>query len=66
MNVAEIIQKFGGTGETARRFNVLPSAVSNWKHFDRFPDRLHLRITLEAQKIGVNIPPDFFTEDTAA
>lgn len=58
--VGRIIDAFGGTGKTAKRFDVLPSAVSNWRANEQFPARLHYRISLDAAKEGININPSVF------
>jgi hypothetical protein len=35
--VGAIVEELGGTVEVARIAQVVPSAVSNWKRFGRFP-----------------------------
>lgn len=60
MTVAELIDAFGGTTSTAKLFGVNPSAVSNWKAANRFPDRLHYRIAVEMQARGLEISPELF------
>jgi len=57
---SELIDAFGGTGKTAAIFGVLPSAVSNWRSANRFPDRLHHRVWTEARARRIDIPADFF------
>ena len=62
MTVSDVVAAFGGTGQMARTFGVLPSAVSNWKKAGRLPDRLHYRISREAMNRGIEIPHEFFAE----
>jgi len=56
---SELIDLFGGTKKTAARFNVLPSAVSNWRA-KGFPDSMHYRIFKEAEAEKIKLPADFF------
>jgi len=60
MTVNELIDAFGGTTATAMIFKVLPSAVSNWRHDGKFPERLHLRILREAEKRGIPVDDSIF------
>ncbi len=60
MNVSEIIDAFGGTAVTAGLFGVVPSAVSNWRAADHFPDRLHFRISREAERQGIKFDDSVF------
>lgn len=60
--VSKIIDAFGGTGKTAKRFGVLPSAVSNWRANEQFPARLHYRIAHDAAEEGINIHPSVFKD----
>lgn len=64
LTVSGVITAFGGTGATARIFGVGDSAVSNWKAFDHFPDRLHYRIAREAKIRGINISEKLFDTPT--
>jgi hypothetical protein len=57
-SVDRFVIAFGGTTATARLFGVLPSAVSNWRRADRFPDRLQLRVVRECERRGIE-PPAF-------
>lgn len=66
MTVTELTDKFGGTGETAKIFGVKSSAVSNWRTWNRFPPRLHLRVLREAEGRGIELPADFFPRTVAA
>lgn len=58
MTVSDVIEALGGTSAAAKMFGVRPSAVSNWKSFGRFPDRVHHRVFLECQSRGIDLPPE--------
>lgn len=62
----EVIDAFGGTTRTAELFGVLPSAVSNWRTWDRFPERLHYRIAKEAELRSLTISDRLFAPVRAA
>ena len=71
--VGTLIDKLGGTGQTAEIFGVLPSAVSNWRRLNRFPARLHYRIAKEAEARDIALsatlfesPPDGLTNSHPA
>lgn len=57
LTVTEIVDRLGGTKKTAELFGVTPPAVSNWKADNRFPDRMHYRVYLECQKLGIAYDP---------
>jgi len=56
---SDLIDRWGGTTKTAERFNVLPSAVSNWRRTG-FPPRLHYRIATEAKAEGILLADEMF------
>ena len=66
--VSDAVDAFGGTTVTSKIFGVLPSAVSNWRTDGRFPDRLHYRISKEAEQRGLKFDKALFEpfESTAA
>jgi len=66
MTLDELIQAFGGTAATAKKFGVVPSAVSNWKSAGQFPERMHFRVFQEAQALGISLPADFFQAESNA
>lgn len=56
---SELIDRFGGTTETAKMYGVRPSAASNWRRTG-FPPRLHLRVLRDATARGLILDPNFF------
>ncbi len=46
----------------ATRYNVVPSAVSNWRKAGRFPARLHLRIDRDTKALGIKIDERIFVD----
>lgn len=66
MTLEELIRAFGGTAATAKKFGVVPSAVSNWKSAGQFPERMHFRVFQEAQTLGITLPSGFFQADSNA
>lgn len=62
MTVSEFIDALGGTGATAKIFEVGPSAVSNWRAAGRLPPRLHLRAAKLAAKRRIKFDPETATE----
>lgn len=62
MSIDKVISELGGTSATARIFGVLPSAVSNWKAAGRFPQRLHYRLSREAEARGMKLDESVFEE----
>ena len=38
-NISTLISLLGGTGEIARRLDVQPSAISNWKKQNKIPKK---------------------------
>ena len=66
MTISDVIEAFGGNTAMARIFGVTPAAVSNWKNFGRFPDRLHYRISREAEARQIEIPATMFENGVSA
>ena len=60
--VSTAIDALGGTGATARLFEVLPSTVSNWKKTGYFPPRLAIPLGRVASARGLTIPDALFRE----
>jgi len=56
MEVKDVIDALGGTAAAARLFDVGPSAVSNWKRENAFPERIHFRLFKLCQERGVKLP----------
>lgn len=67
MTVKQVIDKLGGNREVAELLGVTPPAVSNWKAFGRFPERLHFRLYKICQDRGIELPESLFSrrEDAA-
>ena len=59
-SASDLIDRWGGTSKVAERFNVLPSAVSNWRRTG-FPPRLHYRIANEAKAESIVLADELFT-----
>jgi len=53
----EAIIRLGGTAQTARRFGVRASAVSNWRTRG-IPGHWHLRVARELDALGVPYDAD--------
>jgi len=69
MTVTELIEELGGTVAVARRLDVLPSRISNWKADGRFPDSLtlHERLSEICVERGLALDPALFgRRETAA
>jgi hypothetical protein len=56
--VANLVDLLGGTAAVAREFDVVPSAVSNWKRVGRFPARTYVHIVHKLQGKGI-FPPSY-------
>lgn len=60
-----LIDFFGGTNKVAEKYDVVPSAVSNWRRTG-FPPRLHYRVFKDAQAAGIVLPARFFKQSEGA
>lgn len=63
--VATVVEALGGRHAVAELCLVTYKAVSNWIAWNRFPERLHLKISRECERRGIKLPDDFF-ESAAA
>ena len=54
MDANTLIDRLGGTSATAAIFDVLPSAVSNWRKTG-IPKRVHSRALVEAKARGIRL-----------
>lgn len=61
--VRELVDAFGGTGETAKFLGIVPSNVSNWLADDDIPRGHHLPLWLEAQRRGFRVSKRVFGLD---
>ncbi len=61
---SELIDLLGGTKVAGERFDVLPSAVSNWRK-NGFPQSMQYRVFCEAKGAGIDLPEDFFSRSAA-
>lgn len=57
MQVSEVIDALGGNKAVAEMFGVGVSAVSNWRSWNKFPPRLHLRVLRECEARGLDFDP---------
>lgn len=57
MTANDVIDALGGTGATAEIFGVQPSAVSNWRAADAFPQRLYFHVWEVCQERGIDWAP---------
>jgi hypothetical protein len=62
MTAGDFIDALGGTSKAAAIAGVGPSAVSNWRKFDRLPPRLYLRFAAAARERGIHAPERLFEE----
>ena len=58
MDINTVIDELGGTAEAGRLFGVSSQAVSNWRSFGRFPDRMHYRVSKVCAARGIEYDPD--------
>lgn len=59
-SVSQAIDLFGGPAQTARRFGVGITVVSNWKSRGLFPTRWFLKVRAAAEREGFTIPEALF------
>lgn len=57
MQVSDVIAAMGGNKAVAELFGVGVTAVSNWRKWNRFPPRLHLRVLRECEARGLEFDP---------
>lgn len=60
IDVNNVIDALGGTKLASKMLDVGPSAVSNYRKDNRFPDRLHHRVFLLCKENDIELPPEFF------
>lgn len=60
--VAQVVDALGGNAAVAELTGVGPSAVSNWKSWDRFPPRVHHRLFRECERRGLQVNPRLFDD----
>ena len=58
MDVSGFIDELGGTTKAATIFGVLPSAVSNWRAWNKLPARLHLKAVRVAAERKIAFDPE--------
>ena len=58
MDVSGFIDELGGTTKAASIFGVLPSAVSNWRAWNKLPARLHLKAVRVAAERKIAFDPE--------
>ena len=61
-SVSEVVRELGGNGKVAERYGVKSSAVSNWRTWNRFPARLHYKISRDAAELGIEVAPTLFDD----
>ena len=54
--ISEVIRTLGGTKAVADMFDVVPSAVSNWRSLGRFPARTYMQLTRKLKTKGKHVP----------
>jgi len=62
-SVRELVDVLGGTFETAKLLQIVPSAVSNWLAQDYIPRGHHLELYLVAKQRGFRIDVTIFGLD---
>ncbi len=58
-NSSELIDLLGGTTKTSARFDVLPSAVSNWRK-SGIPESMKYKMLRESEREGIPLNPGSF------
>ena len=62
MTASDLIDTLGGTSKVAALFGVRSSAVSNWRALNRFPARLHYRISKVCDERSITVDERMFGE----
>ena len=60
--VRDAVRAFGGNAKMAERYGVERTAVSNWTTWNRFPARLHYKISRDAAELGIEVAPTLFDD----
>jgi hypothetical protein len=58
MTVSEVIDAFGGPKAMSDVFGGVPTRFYNYKAWGKFPDKMHMKIYVEACERGLNIAPE--------
>lgn len=58
MTVTEVVKALGGDQAVAEMFDVGKTAVINWRSWNRFPAKCHLRVLRECAARGIAYDPD--------
>ena len=53
--ISQLISLLGGTSAVAKKVNVRPSAISNWKKSNKIPSNKHDAIIELSSKLNVNL-----------
>jgi len=62
-NISTLISLLGGTGEIARRLDVNPSAISNWKKQNKIPKKKQIAISNLSKELKINIDEFLYSDD---
>ena len=62
-NISTLISLLGGTGEIARRLDVKPSAISNWKKQNKIPKKKQNAISNLSKELNININEFLYSDD---
>lgn len=62
-NISTLISLLGGTGEIARRLDVKPSAISNWKKQNKIPKKKQIAISNLSKELKINIDEFLYSDD---
>lgn len=65
--IDDLIDELGGTTAVAKRCDIAPEAVSNWKRRGQIATGWHMRLAADVKRKGKMIHPDVFgmSEDDA-
>ena len=62
-NISTLISLLGGTGEIARRLDVKPSAISNWKKQNKIPKKKQSAISKLSRELNINMDEFLYPDD---